>query len=50
MTWKVLAQMVESTWLCWEDLDSSHMYANCVLFNCYYFKYMLIMWWDNIII
>jgi len=24
---KVLAQMVESTWVCWEDLGSSPNYA-----------------------
>jgi len=29
----VLTQMVEITYLCWEDLDSSPMYAIYVLFN-----------------
>jgi len=28
----------------WEDLGLSPMYANCVLFIRYYFKYMFIMW------
>jgi len=29
---KVLAQMNESTWLFWEGLGLSPMYANCMLF------------------
>ena len=48
---KVLAQVVESTLIVWEDLGSSPMYAYfvCYCFVCYCFKYMLIMLWNNMI-
>ena len=34
---KVLAQMVDSTLIVWEDLGSSSMYANYVLLFYYWF-------------
>ena len=38
---KVLAQMVESTLIVWEDLGLSLVYAIYVLFNYYCFNNML---------
>jgi len=50
MTWKSTSLIGWKYLIVWKDLGSSSMYANCVLFICYYFKYMLIMLRDNIII
>jgi len=46
---KVLAHVVESTLIVWEDLGLSPMYANFVLLFFIIFKYMLVMLWNNMI-
>jgi len=48
---KVLAQVVESTLIVWEDLDSSPMYANYVLFDLLLILILcMVMLCDNMII
>jgi len=43
MTWKSTSSNGWEYLIMWEDLGLSSMYANCVLFICYYFNYLLIM-------
>ena len=45
---KVLAQVVESTLIVWEDLGLSPMYATWMLFKlCIFFSYILNAWCDD---
>jgi len=37
MMWKSTSSNGWEYLVVWEDLGSSLMYVNCVLFNCYYF-------------